>query len=111
MLVVNLSKRGNSTWITQHSSPNKWDLKTMVIPKCARCLGIFIFWKSLIQNKTIYSVTGLHLTPGKPKYTKLVSKEILSKLRKDVPKGSPYHIVFGGGKINTPQNKFLMKNL
>jgi hypothetical protein len=82
----------------------------MVIPRCARCFGIFIFWKSIVKKEVTYSITAIHVPPGKRSYIKSVSKELLKRVPKDVPSGEPYHIIFGGGKINTPQNRFFYKN-
>ncbi|MCC7436660.1 hypothetical protein IT402_02165 [Candidatus Nomurabacteria bacterium] len=107
MIVIELSKKGNCRWVTQHTSANIWDIEPMVIPRCARCFGVFIFWKSIVNRNVIHSVTGIHLPPGSPSFTKSVSKELLNRIRDDVPKGQPYHIIFGGGKIDTPQNRFL----
>ncbi|HRH24948.1 MAG TPA: hypothetical protein PLQ20_01230 [Candidatus Paceibacterota bacterium] len=82
----------------------------MIIPRCARCLGVFIFWESILGSAVIYSVTALHLPPGKRDYIKSVSKEILKRVPQDVPSGKPYLIILGGGKIDSPKNKFFYKN-
>lgn len=110
MIALPLSKTGNPRWTTQHSSKNTWDIDPMVIPRCARCFGVFIFWESVIENTVIYSVTAMHLPPGTKNYVKTVSKELLKRIPKDVPNGKPYCIILGGGKIDTPQNKFFYRN-
>ncbi len=110
MISLTLSISGKARWITQHYGINNWKVQPMVIPKCRRCIGIFIFWRSILEDGVVFSVTGIHLPPGTPKYTKLVRDAVSNKLSKDVPEGVPYQIVFCGGTIDTPQNTFLYKN-
>jgi hypothetical protein len=109
MIPITLSKRGSGRWITQHFGINDWKIEPMVIPSCGRCFGIFIFWKTIFENKIVYSITGAHLPPGTPKYTKYTGKYFFHQLSKDMPKAEPYLVVVCGGNINTPQNRFFYK--
>lgn len=110
MISITLSKRGNGRFLTQHSEMNHWPLQPMVIPKCARCTGMFIFWKTLSERTMILSITGVHLPPGSAKYLKKTRNNFFKDLLEDVPNGTPYYAVVCGGKIDTPQNKFLYHN-
>lgn len=109
MIPVTLSKKGHGRWITQHFGANGHKMQPMIIPRCARCFGIFIFWKARVGGKIIYSITGLHLPPGTPRYTKYTGKEVLRRLMKELPLSQPYYLIACGGNINTPQNRFFYK--
>lgn len=109
MIPVTLSKKGHARWITQHFGINGWGMQPMVVPRCARCFGILIFWKTVLGDKIVYSITGIHLPPGTPKYTKYIKKELFRRLPKEVPGGEPYYIIACGGKVNNPQNRFYYK--
>jgi hypothetical protein len=101
---------GNIRWITRHYGINGWKMQPMVIPDCARCLGIFIFWKTKARKIPVYSVTGVHLPPyslgksGGRKDQKMLFKAICYK--NDLIESEPYLIVLAGGKVDTPANCF-----
>jgi hypothetical protein len=106
MLPVTLSKKGNARWRTIHYGINGWKLQPMIIPKCARCTGIFIFWEAVFSDCTVYSITGAHLPPAHKKDTRAIHREFFKGMQKDIPGGKPYYAIVCGGKIDTPQNKW-----
>ena len=106
---VRYAPSGNIRWITQHYGINGWKLKPMVIPDCARCLGIFMFWKTKKRDIPVYSVTAIHLPPpdGVKSSRKKIEKEYFKKIctHDDLDNSEPYLIILAGGKIDTPQNR------
>jgi hypothetical protein len=111
---IKYSENGSIRWVTQHYGEILgWKMEPMVIPNCARCLGIFIFWRTKDMNKPIFSVTGIHLPP----YGNTNSEE--SRLRKRFYKqlfnsdnlqwSEPYLIVMAGGRIDTTQNRIFYR--
>jgi hypothetical protein len=109
MTPVLLSKKGGARWITQHYGINGWKLQPMIIPRCARCTGVFIFWKTIFPKAVAYSVTAGHIPPMPRKYTREIQKDLLKNFHDGTLGSEPYLIVFCGGRIDTPQNKYWYK--
>lgn len=110
MISIKLGPSGGGSIFTQHYGINGWTLQPMVIPNCRRCIGMFIFWKSVFKDCVAFSITAVHIPPGSPSYARKVKKDIFNKISKAVPSGKPYCIIISGGTIDTPQNKFFYRN-
>lgn len=111
MIPITLSKKGNGMWLTQHYGVYGQNIRPMIIPHCARCTGIFIFWKTIFDDGVVYSITGAHLPPSRGKFIKRIMDDFLKQIIKDIyPLAKPYYASICGGKIDTPQNEFFYRN-
>lgn len=109
MIVINLSKRNALKLTTQYFANNQ-EIKPMIIPGCARCIGMYIFWKKESTEGSFYAITGVHIPPYSGKKEIRRARNSFFKLLKNQPLFKeygvkPYYVFVAGGKIDTPINQ------
>ena len=108
MIAVATTKRTTHVWITQDYG-SKACPTPMIIPKCQRCFGIFIFWEKTEKVGMLYSITAMHLPPNRSRSEKKLRNEIFRQLFAEMKSARPYQIVISGGRIDTREHRFLYK--
>lgn len=107
---VPLSKTGNIRWCTQHYGMNGWEMKPMVVPGCARCIAMLIFWKPKdTKEHSMHSVTAVHIPPYTGKSISMTRKYFMETLFKEMNYSEPYLMVVAGGRIDNPENRIHYK--
>lgn len=102
---VTLREGGGLNWITQNFGVYDWKMNPMIIPDCARCVAVYIFWKTIDNDVPLYSVTGVHVPPYNGKSIKKIKRFFFKRLLKKQRLMQPYFIAIAGGQINTIQNQ------